>query len=98
MYAHIPFSIVPVISEPNPDKPFFENILLSIGDFTDDKKLEFRCEILKLIKRMRMPSRPQNYGYLPHIRYQNNVHESCPTYPTSHFSNYMTQAQSNQSS
>lgn len=39
--------------EINPDRLFFESVLPSISDFTEDQKLEFRCEVLNIIKRMR---------------------------------------------
>lgn len=85
LQAPIPSSNVVAVPEPNADRSFFESILPSISDFTEDQKLEFRCEILNLIKRMRKSSRPQNYGYPPHIPYETpNV--TVPTYPTPHSS------------
>lgn len=59
----------PIVPEINPDRSFFESILLSISSFTEDQKLEFRCEILNIIKRMRSQPAVQQYGYLP-----NNTH------------------------
>ena len=98
MKAPIPSSTVAAVPEPNPDRSFFESILPSISDFTEDQKLEFRCEILNMIKRMRMSSRPQNYGYPPNISYHTPLNASCPTYPIPHSSNYLPQTQSHQSS
>lgn len=35
------------------DKSFFDSILPAVKDFTIDQKLEFRCDIIKLIKSYR---------------------------------------------
>lgn len=73
--------------EPNPDRSFFESILPSITNLTEDQKLEFRCEVLNIIKRLRTaPS--HNYGYQPNIQY------NAPRYPTSELSNYSPQTTS----
>ena len=98
MKAPIPSSTLAAVPEPNPDRSFFESILPSISDFTEDQKLEFRCEILNMIKRMRMSSRPQNYGYPPNIPYHTPLNASCPTYPIPHPSNCLPTNQSQQSS
>lgn len=58
MNTPIPTPTSPDIQEINPDRSFFESILPSISDFTEDQKLDFRCEVLNLIKRMKKP--PQN--------------------------------------
>lgn len=44
---------VPVPSDPSGDRAFFESILPSVKSFTEEQKLNFRCEVLNLIKRMR---------------------------------------------
>jgi len=59
----------PIVPEINPDRSFFESLLPSISSFTKDQKLEFRCEILNIIKRMRNQPAVQQYGYPP-----NNPH------------------------
>lgn len=73
------------VPERNPDMSFFESILPSISGFTEDQKLEFRCEILNLIKRMRM-SNQQNIRYASNMSYStpsvSNV--SCSTPQSSH--------------
>lgn len=52
--------------EANPDRSFFESILPSIANLSEDQKIEFRCEVLNIIKRMRAATvPPQNYGYPP---------------------------------
>ncbi|KAG5865558.1 hypothetical protein JTB14_000696 [Gonioctena quinquepunctata] len=43
----------PPASEPDPDRSFFESVLPSISKFDEDQKIEFRCEVVKLVKRMR---------------------------------------------
>ncbi|XP_022181892.1 uncharacterized protein LOC111041787 [Myzus persicae] len=53
----------PIVPEINPDRSFFESLLPSISSFTEDQKLEFRCEILNIIKRMRNQPAVQQYGY-----------------------------------
>ncbi|CAH1170940.1 unnamed protein product [Phaedon cochleariae] len=40
----------PPASKPDPDRSFFESVLPSISKFDEDQKIEFRCEVLKLIK------------------------------------------------
>lgn len=55
MNTPIPTPTAPVIQELNTDRSFFESILPSISDFTEDQKLDFRCEVLSIIKRMRKP-------------------------------------------
>lgn len=42
--------------EPNPDRSFFESILPLISNFTEDQQLEFRGEVLSIIKRIRRSS------------------------------------------
>lgn len=61
--APIPSPIVPPVLEINPDRSFFESVLPSISNFTEDQKLEFRCEVLNIIKRMRNSPATQNYEY-----------------------------------
>lgn len=89
--APIPSSTVPPVSEINPDKSFFESVLPSISNFTEDQKLEFRCEVLNIIKRMRNPPITQNYGYSPGIPYYKPTHD--PSYPIAHHSNYLNRPQ-----
>ena len=63
----IPSQIIRIpASEPNPNRSFFDSILPSIANLTEDQKIEFRCEVLNIIKRMRAATLPsQNYGYPP---------------------------------
>lgn len=82
MNTPIPTPIAPAIQEPNPDRSFFESILPSISDFTEDQKLDFRCEVLNIIKRMRQP--PRN---IP------EYHISQPFTETSAISKHYTQLQ-----
>lgn len=67
MNTPIPTPTSPAIQELNPDRLFFESILPSISDFTEDQKLDFRCEVLNIIKRMRKPPQniPQYHTSLP---------------------------------
>lgn len=64
---------------PNPDRLFFESILPYMNSFTEDQKLEFRCEVLNLIKRIRAPqqkdSPQQDSGY---PKTSNTQHSSSP--------------------
>lgn len=60
MNTPIPTPTAPAIQELNPDRSFFESILPSISDFTEDQKLDFRCEVLNLIKRIKRIKPPQN--------------------------------------
>jgi len=81
MNTPIPTPTAPVIQELNPDRSFFESILPSISDFTEDQKLDFRCEVLNIIKRMSKPpqSIPQYHTsvlLLKHRLYPNNMHNS----------------------
>lgn len=79
--APIPSSTIPsAIPETNPDRSFFESILPSINNFTEDQKLEFRCEVLNIIKRMRNPPPPQNYEY-PKVPYYKSMNVPGPLYP-----------------
>lgn len=53
-FMNTPIPITPaIVLEINPDRSFFESLLPSISSFTEDQKLEFRCEVLNIIKRMR---------------------------------------------
>ncbi|KAK4884491.1 hypothetical protein RN001_000762 [Aquatica leii] len=54
MKALIPSTTVTATPEINPDRSCFESILPSVSAFTEDQKLEFRCEVLNTIKRLRM--------------------------------------------
>ncbi|XP_060858140.1 uncharacterized protein LOC132935564 [Metopolophium dirhodum] len=77
--------------EPNPDRSFFDSILPSIANLTEDQKIEFRCEVLNIIKRMRAATLPpQNYGY-PRIN-QDYLYAN----QTSQLSNYSPQIASYQ--
>lgn len=88
MNAPVPSPIVPSVSEINPDKSFFESVLPSISNFTEDQKLEFRCEVLNIIQRMRNLPATQNYEYSPSVPYYKPTHVSSPLYPIPHHSNY----------
>lgn len=92
MNASIPSPIVPPVSEINPDRSFFESVLPSISNFTEDQKIEFRCEVLKIIQRMRNPPVTQNYEY-SNIPYYKPTHVSGPLYPSPHHSNYLNRHQ-----
>lgn len=91
--APIPSPIGTPVSEINPDRSFFESVLPSISNFTEDQKLEFRCEVLKIIQRMRNPPVTQNYEYSPNIPYYKPTHVSGPLYPSPHHSNYLNRHQ-----
>ncbi|KAF0707593.1 MADF domain-containing protein [Aphis craccivora] len=67
MNTPIPTPTAPVVQELNPDRSFFESILPSISDFSENQKLDFRCEVLNIIKRMRKPpqSIPQYHTSVP---------------------------------
>jgi len=93
MNAPIPSQIVPAVSEINPDRSFFESILPSISNFTEDQKLEFRCEVLRIIQQMRNPPATQNYEYSPNVPYYKPTHISGPLYPSPHHSNYLNRHQ-----
>lgn len=53
MKTPIPTPPAPTIPETNPDRSFFESLLPSICEFTEDQKIDFRSEVLNLVKRMR---------------------------------------------
>lgn len=40
--------------EQNDDRSFFESILPFVSCFTEDQKLDFRCEVMNVIKRIRL--------------------------------------------
>ncbi|XP_050064634.1 uncharacterized protein LOC126553526 [Aphis gossypii] len=44
-FMNTPIPTPTVIQELNPDRSFFESILPSISDFTEDQKLDFRYEV-----------------------------------------------------
>ena len=110
MKAPMPCSTIAAVPETNnPDRAFFESILPSISCFTEDQKLEFRCEILNIIKRMRMSQinsqaqvnvPPQNCVYPSNSLYQasSNVGLSYTLCPTRNPFNYVTPTQSHQPS
>jgi len=75
----------PIVPKMNSDKSFFESINPSISSFTEDQKLEFRCEILNIIKRMRNQPAVQQYGYLPNNPHYKPTHGSGPIYPSSNY-------------
>ncbi|XP_016657241.2 uncharacterized protein LOC100569798 isoform X1 [Acyrthosiphon pisum] len=83
----------PIPSQIVPDRSFFESILPSISNFTEDQKLEFRCEVLKIIQQMRNPPATQNYEYSPNVPYYKPTHVSGPLYPSPHHSNYLIRHQ-----
>lgn len=87
--------VVASAAESNPDRSFFDSIIPSIKDFTEDQKLELRCEILNIIKRMRNPPCSQNNGYS--LRTHRHAYISCPPYPVPHPSNYIPQHEFNRS-
>jgi len=93
MNAPIPSPIVPPVSETNPDRSFFESVLPSISNFTEDQKLEFRCEVMKIIQRMRNPPAIQNYEHSPNFPHYTPTHVSGPFYPSPHHSNYLNRHQ-----
>lgn len=93
MNAPIPSPIVPSVPETNPDRSFFESVLPSISNFTEDQKLAFRCEVMNIIQRMRNPPAIQNYEHSPNVPYYTPTHVSGPLYPSSHHSNYFNRHQ-----
>lgn len=89
----IPEPTIPIpASEPNPDMSFFQSILPSLANFSEDQKLEFRSEVLNIIKRLRSAP-PHNYGHQ-----QANIQYNTPAYPTSELFNYSSQPISHQQS
>ncbi|XP_018330793.1 uncharacterized protein LOC108740807 [Agrilus planipennis] len=59
----------------NPDRAFFESLLPSVSLFTEDQKLEFRCEVLSTIKRIRLGAVPTPPAYQ-----QYQQHHPPPTF------------------
>lgn len=95
MKAPIPVPSVAAVSEPDPDRSFFESILPSIRQFTEDEKLEFRSEILNLIQRMRTSSSSQTHRYQVNTPYIPST-LSYPTYEMSRSSNFSPEPHSQQ--
>lgn len=83
----------PLVSETDPDRSFFESVLQSISNFTEDQKLEFRCEVLHIIKRMRNLPTTQNYEYVPNVPYFKSAHVPGPLYLIANHSNYLNRPQ-----
>ncbi|VVC35405.1 Hypothetical protein CINCED_3A018508 [Cinara cedri] len=52
-------TLIPTTLSNIPDRSFFESILPSISGFTEDQKIEFCCEVLNIIKRIRNPQTVQ---------------------------------------
>jgi len=103
MKAPLPSSTVTAVPEPNADRSFFESILPFVSGFTEDQKLEFRCEVLNIIRRMRIPQQNTSHINLPpQQRYTGySTYQSPPNLlssPTPHCSNYLPQTPSHQSS
>lgn len=57
MNTPIPYPAVNPPPESNPDRSFFESLLPALSGFTEDQKLDFRCEVLNIVKRMRQNTR-----------------------------------------
>ena len=103
MKAPLPSSTVTAVPEPNADRSFFESILPFVSGFTEDQKLEFRCEVLSIIRQMRIPQQNTSHINLaPQQRYTGySTYQSSPNLlssPTPHCSNYLPQTPSHQSS
>ncbi|CAH1170790.1 unnamed protein product [Phaedon cochleariae] len=93
MKAPIPSPTVTAPPEINPDRSFFESLLPSVSAFTEDQKLEFRCEVLNTIKRLRMSQHSTQFipqcnvrqqerytGYAATIStYQSQPHQLTPS-------------------
>lgn len=89
----------PIVPEINPDRSFFESLLPSISSFTEDQKLEFRCEILNIIKRMRNQTAVQQYGYPPNNPHYKPAHAYGQNmYPYSSYIEHSRPPQPNQCS
>jgi len=57
MNSLIPSATVPTsVPEPKPDRSFFESILPSIKNFTEDQKIEFRSEVLNILRHEKFSS------------------------------------------
>ncbi|XP_029712837.2 uncharacterized protein LOC109405708 [Aedes albopictus] len=57
----------PVAPEPNPDRAFFESLLPIVEKFSEDEKLDFRSQVLELVKSIRKsravsPTTPHYYA------------------------------------
>ncbi|CAL1275995.1 unnamed protein product [Larinioides sclopetarius] len=73
MKSPVPQS-APAPEPPNADRSFFDSLLPSIKDFTEDQKLEFRCEVLSLVKRMRKSFSSNSLNSHQHPTIQNLPH------------------------
>lgn len=75
--------------EPNPDMFFFQSILPTITNLTEDQKLEFRCEVLNIIKRLRAAPNIQP-NVQPNIQpyIQPKIQYNTPAYPSSGLPHY----------
>lgn len=70
---------------------FFQSILPSIANLTEDQKLEFRGEVLNIIIKRLRSAPQQNYGQQPNIQY------NVPAYPTTcELLNYSSQPTTHQ--
>jgi len=103
MNSLIPSATVPTsVPEPKPDRSFFESILPSIKNFTEDQKIEFRSEVLNILRHMRNSVHSSHFTthnceYPPNVSYQRPLHLSVPMHQSSNSSNYSTRPQLYQS-
>lgn len=96
-----PMPTPPPVSEPDPDRSFFESVLPSIRKFDEDQKIQFRCEVLKIIQRMRNIHQPNfpSHTYPPNPYLHQSIFpssqnlrssQSYPLPPQSTSTNYLT--------
>ncbi|CAL1678899.1 unnamed protein product [Lasius platythorax] len=90
-------------SEPNADRSFFDSLIPAISGFTEDQKLEFRCEILNIIKRMRgqLNAASTSINLQPDYARYTTVFQPpshAPFFPSPSNSNYIPQTPSYQHS
>lgn len=69
---------IPVATtEPNVDRAFFESLLPTVCAFSEDEKLEYRSDVLNIVRQIRKRRRDaQSYS-------QNYTHQSTPMNPAS---------------
>ncbi|XP_076656101.1 uncharacterized protein LOC143360834 [Halictus rubicundus] len=78
--------------KPNADRSFFESILPSLTGFSEDQKLEFRCQVLNIICRIRQ----QNAAACSSVNTQLNFPQHLPNFqPPLHLTNDSTPARFN---
>lgn len=91
MKSTIPSPAVTRIPESNSDRSFFESLLPLLNNFTEDQKLEFRSEVLNIIKQIRNQqntaqtdsSLQQGYVRYTHQTFQSPLNVPYPSTPQS---------------